>query len=240
MIRVGIHQPNYAPWLGYFAKMASVDVFVFLDDCQMPIGRSYVSRVQVRGREGAEWMSIPVQRVCGEAINAVRFAEPSWPRKHLGKLKANYGRCHFFNSVMETIRPIYENPGEHLATFNMQIIRALASHVGLSPRFYLASELGINSSGTQRLIDIVRRVGGTTYVSGLGGVNYQDPVAFKAAKLELDVRCYHPIPYPQQGEFIPGLSVLDALFRLRLDACPLLRYTPTNSVLGGANMSDRA
>ena len=235
MTRVGIHQPNYAPWLGFFAKMASVDVFVFLDDCQMPIGRSYVSRVQVRGREGAEWMSIPVQRVCGEAINAVRFAEPAWPRKHLGKLQANYGRCPFFDSVVETVRPIYENPGEHLAAFNMRLIRALAGYVGLSPRFYLASDLAADSTGTQRLIDLVRWVGGTTYVSGSGGVAYQDPAAFKTAELELDIRAYHPIPYSQQGEFMPGLSLLDALFHVGPDAQALLAYPPLNPVRAGAS-----
>jgi hypothetical protein len=235
MTRIGIHQPNYAPWLGCFAKMASVDVFVFLDDCQMSIGRSYVSRVQVRGREGAEWMSVPVQRVCGEAINAVRFAEPAWPRKHLGKLQANYGRCPFFDSVMESVRPLYENPGEYLAAFNVRLVRALAGYVGLSPRFYLASELTTDSTGTQRLIDIVRGVGGTTYVSGSGGVNYQDPAAFKAAELELDIRAYHPVPYPQQGDFIPGLSLLDAMFQVGPDARALLTYTPLIPVRVSAN-----
>lgn len=226
MLRIGIHQPNYAPWLGYFAKMASVDAFIFLDDCQMPIGRSYVSRVQVRGREGAEWMSVPVQRVCGESINTVRFAEAVWPRKHLGKLQANYGRCRFFDSVMETLRPIYEDPGEHLAAFNVRLIRALAGYVGLSPRFYLASELGTDRTSTQRLIDLVQRVAGTTYVSGSGGVNYQDPAAFKEAGLELDIRTYHPVPYRQQGDFLPGLSLLDALFHVGPEARALLSYVP--------------
>jgi hypothetical protein len=234
MVRIGIHQPNYAPWLGYFAKMASVDVFVFLDDCQMPGGGSYVSRVKVRGREGAEWMSVPVRRVFGEPINAVRFAEISWPRQHLSKLQAIYGRCPFFDSVIETVRPIYENPGEHLAVFNMRLIRALAGYVGISPRFYLASELATDSIGSQRLIDIVRRVGGTTYVSGSGGVNYQDPAAFKAAELELVIQAYHPVPYRQQGDFIPGLSLFDAVFHVGADVRALLTYTPLSHIRSGA------
>lgn len=225
MARIGIHQPNYAPWLGYFAKMASVDVFVFLDNAQMPIGRSYVSRVQVRGRAGAEWMSVPVQRVYGERINAVRVADQVWPRKHLAKLQVNYGRCPFFESVMEVIRPIYEEPGESLAAFNIRLIRALASYMGLSPCYALSSAIAIESTGTERLIEIVRRLGGTTYVSGLGGTHYQDPAAFLSSGICLDVRVYQPVPYKQlQGEFVPGLSALDALFHLGSEARRLLEY----------------
>lgn len=225
MLRVGIHQPNYAPWVGYFAKMASVDVFVFLDDCQMPIGRSYVSRVQVRGREGAEWMTVPVQRDEGQPIRAVQFADRTSTRKHLGKLQANYGRCPFFDSVMETLRPIYAEPGEYLAAFNIRLIRALAGYLGLSPRFHLESEMPGAGTGTQRLIDIVRCLDGTTYISGSGGTKYQDPDAFLANGIELDIRSYQPVAYRQlHGEFVPGLSMLDALFHLGPGARRLLEY----------------
>lgn len=235
--RIAIHQPNYAPWVGYFAKMASADVFVFLDDCQMPIGRSYVSRVQVKGREGADWMSVPVHRLCGQPINAVRFAGGSWTRIHLATMRANYGRCPFFHSVMETVRPLYENPGEYLAPFNVRLICTLAGYLGLSPRCYLASELTTNSTGTQRLIDIVRGVGGTTYISGSGGVTYQDPAAFRAAGIELDIRVYHPVRYQQQGQFMPGLSILDALFHLGPAARRLLEYTELAQALTCSNVT---
>ena len=55
-----MQQPNYAPWCGYFAKMLSADAFVFLDDAQLPQGRSYVSRVKIaQGRDGEQWLTVP-------------------------------------------------------------------------------------------------------------------------------------------------------------------------------------
>jgi len=218
--------------------MASVDTFVFLDNCQMPTGRSYVSRVQVKGREGAEWMTVPIQRAEGQWINAVHFADRSWAKKHLGKMRANYGRCPFFEAVLEIVRPIYEDPGELLAPFNVRLIRALAHYVGLTPRFYLASELKSGSTGTHRLIDIVHDVGGTTYVSGLGGIKYQDPAAFKTAGIDLDVCEYRQIPYQQQGDFVPGLSLLDAVFHVGTEARALLSYTPLTRVETGASQAE--
>lgn len=228
MVRIAIHQPNYAPWSGYFAKMASADVFVFLDDCQMPIGRSYVSRVQIRGREGAEWLTVPVQRSEGQAIRAVKFADRAWARKHLGTFRANYARCPYYRQVLELLGPMYEDPGDYLAPFNMRLIRAIANYLGLKPRFCLESEIPETGTSTQRLIDLVRFCGGSTYVSGLGGTNYQDPAIFHANGIELDVRRYRPVEYRQiHGEFVPGLSVLDALFHLGPSARTLLRYTET-------------
>jgi hypothetical protein len=210
--------------------MASVDEFVFLDDCQMPIGRSYVSRVQVRGRNGAEWLTVPVQRDEGQPIRAVRFADRSWARKHLGTFRANYAKCPYYNDVMTLLRPLYDDPGEFLAPFNIRFIRAVAGYLGLTPLFHLESDLSVSGSSTQRLIDIVRAVHGTVYVSGAGGTHYQEPQAFRANDIGLDIRHYQPVAYKQvHGEFVPGLSVLDALFHLGTEARALLHYSPYNS-----------
>jgi hypothetical protein len=86
MARTGIHQLNYAFWLGHFAKMASAEVFVFLDDAQMPVGPSYISRAQIKGRECAQWLTVPMRYIFGESINSVCFADKKWPRKHIATL----------------------------------------------------------------------------------------------------------------------------------------------------------
>ena len=46
-----IHQPNYMPWLGFFAKIIRADVFVVMDNVQFP-KNSWTNRVQVVGSDG--------------------------------------------------------------------------------------------------------------------------------------------------------------------------------------------
>ena len=70
---VAIHQPNYFPWLGYFAKLASCDCFVLLDNVQFP-RLSYCNRVQVRDVSVARWLSVPVNR-SATLFQPIRLAE---------------------------------------------------------------------------------------------------------------------------------------------------------------------
>lgn len=224
-MKVAVHQPNYIPWLGYFAKLASADVFIFLDDVQLPQGRSYVHRSRVHAPPDGVWLSAPIRREERQLIRDVRFADEDWRRKHQATLFHTYRKAPFFAAVMPLVETIYGFPTESLAPFNMNAVTLIAGHLGLPCRFELSSAYGVAQSSDDRLIELVKAVGGDTYVSGAGGQNYQHPEKFAAAGLELCVRAYKPRPYPQhQGGFVSGLSVLDALFNLGPGAVQQLTY----------------
>lgn len=224
-MRVAIHQPNYAPWCGYFAKMQHSDVFVFLDDVQMPGGQSYVYRCSVREGDRARWLSIPNKHRLGDQILDVEFADSKWARKHLGSLQALYGRSPHFKDVYRLLEPLYKEPGSFLADFNMRLIGAIAEFLNLACRIERSSLLKPEGRGDDRLISLARITGADTYLSGAGGQNYQDPTKFAAAGIGLDVRAYEPVRYDQGADrFVPGLSILDALFYLGRDALGLLEY----------------
>ena len=48
------------------------------------------------------------------------------------------------------------------------------------------SELNVKTSSTQRIIDVCKKVGGDTYVSGIGGKNYLDEKLFENNNLKLE------------------------------------------------------
>jgi hypothetical protein len=216
---VAIHQPNYAPWLGYFAKIARSDVFVFLDDAQYS-KNSYINRVQIDAGGQARWLTLPVRYRFGDPINAVQIADVDWRRAHLDILRGCYANAPAFADVRRWLGDIFESlPNEDLAATNQSLIEALARRLGLSSRFVRSSAIAIGMHrGDDRLISIVRSFGdGVTYLSGKGGANYQDSAKFAAAGVELVYSDFAHRSYPQGHDFLPGLSILDALFRLGFD-----------------------
>ncbi len=217
MTVVAIHQPNYAPWLGYFAKMARADVFIFLDDVQYS-KNSYINRVQVDAGGTARWLTVPVSYSFGDPIKMVPASSQAWRRSHLDTLKTLYTGAAHFNSIWEWLVDVYGGlPDTNLADSNQMLIEAIAAKLGLSRRFVRSSEFETGpATGDDRLIALLRAVGkDVKYLSGKGGSNYQDPAKFAAAAIDLLYNEFtHPAYDQGRSPFLPGLSIFDALFHI--------------------------
>jgi hypothetical protein len=224
-VRVAIHQPNFMPWCGYFAKMGACDVFVFLDDAQMSKG-SYVNRSRMRDGDSSRWLTIPVHFRFGDTIANTVIADTPWQDAHLRRLREVYSTSSHFEEVYEQlVAPAYALVHTSLAEWNMAAVRSIAGYLDIGCEFVASSSLAVEGVSDDRLIALVRALGGVTYVSGPGGQKYQDPAKFAAAGLDLEVRAYAPVKYEQaQGEFVPGLTILDALFNLGGQAAEVLAY----------------
>ena len=214
---VAIHQPNFFPWLGYFDKLARADVFVLLDDAQFPKkGGTWVNRVRLLVNENPAWVTVPVVRSYHgvREIREMRIDEQTpWRDKLMATLQASYGRAPHADEVMPLLTELIANRTDELSEYNRAAIVALAGALGLETELVLSSSLGATSQATERLIELVRAVGGTAYLSGGGAEGYQQDELFSAAGLELVQQGFEPPTYPQPvSEHVPGLSVIDALF----------------------------
>lgn len=223
-MKVAIHQPNYLPWCGYFAKMSECDIFIFLDDAQISKG-SYVSRTKIRSKAEPQWLTVPT-RVHGQpAIADVSIASEGWAKKHLQTLRQTYSKAPYVDEVMAILEPAYQALGGNLSQANRRLIAVVADYLELELPTCLSSALDVQSASDDRLIELILKVGGTHYLSGRGGANYQDPGKFKAAGIELEMKEYSPVPYEApRYPFVPGLSIVDALFIQGKAARDLLRY----------------
>jgi GNAT superfamily N-acetyltransferase len=215
---VAIHQPNYIPWLGYFYKIFKSDCFVFLDDVSFPT-RSFVNRNRVCINASARWLTIPIRREFDTIIRDAVPAEPGWHKSHLRSLELSYKRAPHFGSVFPLVASVLEKHGDaNLGQLNSALIECIARHLEIGSSFLYSSSLPITGSGEDRILNLVKAVGGQTYISGSGAAGYQSGDSFRQQGIELQYSNFTPSPYPQQAaEFLPGLSILDALFNVGRD-----------------------
>ena len=220
MTIVAIHQPNYLPWLGYFWKIARADIFVFLDDTQFSKG-GYTNRVQIAAFDTPRWMTLPVTHAFGDTIDRVGIAKPGLGRAHLDVLFQTYRDASARRTVWPFVEALLGEDAElNLARRNEALVEALARRLGGATRFVRSSELGIGDSADERLANIVERLApGGIYLSGKGAKAYQSETTFAARGVTLRYSSFSPAPYPRgAAPFVPGLSILDALFHLGFDA----------------------
>jgi hypothetical protein len=215
---VGIHQPNFFPWLGYFDKIIKSDVFVLLDDVQFPKG-SVANRNKVKNNQGQEvWLTVPMKK--GPAELCYNEIQPeyshNWNTKMVNMLKAAYVRTPHFKTVLPFVEGFVMKPYDTLAALNIDVIRAVCAELKIGTKLVVSSGMtGDFGQKNDRNLNICRHFGATQYLSGQGARKYNDEDSYRAAGIELKYQEYvHPEYAQPNGPFVSHLSVIDALFCL--------------------------
>jgi len=219
------HQPQFAPWFGFFDKLDRADVFVLLDNVQYK-KNEWQNRNRIKGASGPQWLTVPVSGRFGQEIRELDVAaRENWQGRHLKTLRTCYGRAPHFAETLCVYERIAHRPWQKLAELNVQLLRELVAQLNVKTEILLASELGLlPHQRDERLIELCRRYGSKTYLAGAGGRTYMELERYRAAGVEVVFQDYqHPV-YPQLfGEFTANLSVLDLLFNCGPDSLEIIR-----------------
>jgi hypothetical protein len=210
--RIVISQPMVFPWVGLFEQVRLADAFVHYDDVQLPQGRSFMSRVQIKSAEGVRWLTIPVKR----GLQLIRDAEVDdsqrWRERHLGTLRQCYAKAPYLADMLEIVERTYALATRSLSEINCFATEATAAYFQLAPRFLRSSALAAPAASSEKLLNIVIALGGTTYVTGHGARNYLDHELFERHGICVEYMDYRKLRYPQlHGDFTPYVSILDLI-----------------------------
>mgnify|MGYP001570888870 CR=1 FL=1 len=168
-VRIALHQPYLLPYRGWFDLIASVDKFVLGDDYQ--------------------WIK-------GGWINRNNFPEPFTFRlaKHSSSAKIN--ELYFFN-LKEDVRDFKRkfpklNSDKYLSlmqpsynlSFNIYLVtKEICKDLGIVTPIYFSSQIP-HGKFVGGVLDIVRALGGDTYVNAPGGRALYNQEMFGDIKLE--------------------------------------------------------
>jgi WbqC-like protein family len=204
----------FLPWVGLFEQARLADIFVHYEDVQLPQGRSFMSRVQIKSAQGVAWLTVPIDHAkSGKLLKDVRlFAGEDWRAKHLKTIRHAYAKAPHFDVMFGLVEEIYKYETDSLSEFNIKGIERLAQWLGLSPQFMRSSEMGATGASTERLVALCKLTSCDVYVTGHGALNYLNHELFEEASISVCYMDYQKIAYRQRdGEFTPYVSILDAL-----------------------------
>ncbi len=220
-----ILQPSYIPWRGYFDQINKADVFVFYDDVQYA-KHDWRNRNQIKTAQGKQWLTIPVHSggVVAESIpiKQVRIDwSKQWNKSHWKTLSYAYGRAPFFHTYAPLLESFYQRHDECLVDFTIDLTIALAGELGIThTRFIRSSEIpDVTGQKTDRLVQILVRLGARHYISGPSARNYLEADKLTASGILLEYVNYDYPEYPQlYPPYDPHVSILDLLFMTGPDA----------------------
>jgi len=208
-----IHQPDFVPYLGFFHRLLEADHFIILDHVKIS-KNGWVHRDKIKAATGELWITLPVKKINGAPlIYDAKIEKNKLFYKLPRMIEASYRKAKYFNEIYPALENLFEMGTDSLIEFNMAFIMQLCNWFDIKVSISFSSKMYIASKKSEMNAELVKKLGGNVYLSGVGASTYHDQEPFDS--LDIDVKWHkfdHPIYNQMYNGFIPNLSSLDILF----------------------------
>jgi len=215
---LGIMQPYFFPYLGYFDLISRCDSWVVFDSCQYT-PRSWMTRNRI-AHPTKDWMYFrcDVHGSQHMAISEVELADPDKTRRTLlGQLTQYKKSAPFYRDVIELVKTSFESlPSPSLTDMNVSAMAAVCAYLGIHFAPVIASqenfELPPVCHPGQWALEISSVLHADMYINPPGGKDLFRPEEFSERGIGLAFTRVPDFEYdPAPFTFVPSLSILDVL-----------------------------
>jgi hypothetical protein len=191
------------------------DIFVIYDTAQYS-KENFHNRNKLKFNNQDVLLTVPVpSNSWRNNIKDVNMIDSVHLKKIWKTISIAYGKTPFFNVYSDCFKEIFHTESSSLCSLNCSIIIKTLELFGYKGQIVYSSKLGLDPTlrKTDALLQIVKQLNGTVYVSGSSGMNYLDEAAFTREHIRVIYQKFKPFAYKQTGHtFIPYLGVLDYIF----------------------------
>ena len=180
-----VHQPNFAPYLGFFYKIAMCDLFGVMANVAYP-RRGYVNRVPVGSDGMKKWWTVPLDSGSGPRISDKVLADEYSASGMMGRIYWAMSRAPYWRRYADALSEIFcrYSPGDPFVKLSMDLLAFMLRELEIHPTVVgFLYEGDVGGSGDKSVISsqIARFCsdrGCAVYVSGRGGLDYLDTSQF--------------------------------------------------------------
>ena len=217
-MKIGINQPNFFSWLGYFDLLDSVDVFVVLDNVLFGNKPKRINRNFIVNRNGdliPLTLSIKHNSKTSLINECIVIKDKNY-LSHLNIIKEYYKAAPYYKEVLSLVEEIYDYPSNILSEFNTNLIKKIFFIIFKKEiKIKMASKDFSNKENNNEsyFIKIANFLNCTDYYTFQNGFknNLYNPDHFKKNNINFYYQSYAHPEYHKQN-FVKFASVLDLLF----------------------------
>ncbi len=211
-MKLGIMQPYFLPYLGYWQLMNAVDTYVVYDDVAYIKG-GWINRNNFLVQGKSKLFTFALDGAGSyKLINKIAIKDDFSNFRKL--LQFNYAKAPFFKECMELAEKIISYDKSNLGNFLYNSIKVVADYLDFDTKIILSSEIekGNSLKGKDKVIHICKLLGVDEYYNAIGGQELYDKNDFARSGIKLSFVKTKITPYKQlKNDFVPGLSILDIL-----------------------------
>ncbi len=212
---IGIMQPYFFPYIGYWQLINAVDTFVLLDDVSF-IKKGYINRNYILINGKSHLFTIPIEKISQNKLikdTKLKFNNKD-KENFLKTIIIAYKKAPYFSYVYPLLEDIIFNNNNDLTGYIKYSIDKINLYLDINTEILISSEINKNNTlkGSDRIIEINKQLNASRYINAIGGKNLYSELQFKQNNIKLNFIKTLDFNYKQFNNFfISNLSIIDIL-----------------------------
>lgn len=213
--KIGIMQPYFFPYLGYWQLLNAVDEYVIYDDVNY-IKNGWINRNNILLNGQKHLITLPLDKASPFLpINEIRITPNIINKEKLLKtVDAAYKKAPYFAEIFPIIQAVIMEDSCLIARALENQFKLVCHYLGIKTKLIVSSQLEKNNElkAQDKVLHICHLLKGTDYINAIGGQELYSREDFRKEGLQLHFMQTNVVSYPQfKNEFVPNLSMIDIL-----------------------------
>ena len=214
-MKIGIMQPYFFPYIGYWQLINAVDKYVIYDDVNYIKG-GWINRNRILINDKPSFINLKMNGSSpNKLIKEIHVSNDNrWKNKLLKSIELSYRKAPFFEMSFPIIEEIINHDEVNLSLYLENLIKRIAEYLEMNTEFVLSSNIEKDNSlkGQDKVIEICKSLGAKEYYNAIGGVELYSAENFNSYGIELKFLRTEYIEYKQfKNDFSPYLSIIDVM-----------------------------
>ena len=214
MMNVGVMQPYFFPYIGYWQLICAVDTYVLFDDVNY-IKRGWINRNRILCNGDVRFFNVYLNHASqNKKINEILINDDELNDNNIKIIYEAYRNAPFFSDAFPVIENILSCSEKNLARFNGYLIKHICDYLKIKTNIIYSSEIKKNNElkGQDKIISICNILGATDYINAIGGMDLYDEKCFFDNHINLHFLKTKDFSYKQfDDEFHGNLSIIDVM-----------------------------